>query len=230
LDITVVRLGRTDYERALSIQERLRLLRGRKEIGDVLLLLEHAPVLTVGRRGKAENILLPREILKEQGIEIFEVTRGGDVTYHGPGQIVGYPIFDLRDHGRSVRDFLSRLVEVFIRLLAEDYGLEAYGEDRHFTGVWVGGEKITAIGLALQQGVTMHGFAFNVNTNLDHFRWINPCGLTDRGVTSLQKLLNRPLDLEAVTRQVGETFCRIFQGTPQWVGPEWIVETLEGRP
>lgn len=227
MKITVARLGLIDYREALSIQEGLRALRGRKEIGDVLLLLEHPPVLTMGRRGKGENILLPRATLQEQGIEVFEVTRGGDVTYHGPGQIVGYPIFDLRDYGRDLRGFLAKLKEVFIRLLADEYGLAAHGDDRHFTGIWVGLEKITAIGLALKQGVTMHGFAFNVTTNLDHFRWINPCGLTDSGVISLQKLLNRPLDLDLVQRQVGETFCRIFQGTAEWVGSEWIAQTLE---
>jgi lipoyl(octanoyl) transferase len=227
MKITVAHLGLKDYQEALVIQERLRALRHDKAIGDTLLLLEHPPVITLGRRGESGNIHLPKEVMDTLGIKIFEVTRGGDVTYHGPGQIVGYPVFDLHDHGRNLREFVRKLKEVFIRLLKEEYGLEAYGDDKKYTGVWVGREKITAIGLAVRQWVTMHGFAFNVNTNLKHFKWINPCGITDKGVTSLQRLLGRPLDMALVIRQVGETFCRIFEGNIDWVGPEWVKNTSE---
>jgi lipoyl(octanoyl) transferase len=227
MKITVAHLGLKDYQEALVIQEKIRALRHDKAIGDSLLLLEHPPVITVGRRGESGNIHLPKEVMESLGIKIFEVTRGGDVTYHGPGQIVGYPIFDLHDHGRDLREFVLNLKEVFIRLLKEEYGLEAYGDDKKYTGVWVGREKITAIGLAVRQWVTMHGFAFNVNTNLEHFKWINPCGITDKGVTSMQRLLGSPLDMALVTRQVGETFCRIFEEAADWVGPEWVESIME---
>ncbi len=227
--IKVVQLGLKDYQETLDIQERLRGLRHEKAIGDTLLLVEHPPVITLGRRGERDNIHLPREVMETLGIKIFEVTRGGDVTYHGPGQIVGYPIFDLHDHGRDLREFVRKLKQVFIRLLREEYGIAAHGDDKKYTGVWVGPDKITAIGLAVRQWVTMHGFAFNVNTNLKHFKWINPCGLTDRGVSSLQRLLGRSLDMPLVHNQVAQTFCRVFEGTPDWVGPEWIDEILKGK-
>lgn len=225
--IKVVRLGRKEYPEALALQEKLRRLRHEGKVGDTLLLLEHPPVITLGRRGESSNIHLPKEVMETLGIKIFEVTRGGDVTYHGPGQIVGYPIFDLNEHGRDLREFVRKLKEVFILLLKEEYGIEAHGDDKKYTGVWVGLEKITAIGLAVRQWVTMHGFAFNVNTNLKHFKWINPCGLTDKGVTSLQKLLSRPLDMALVNGQVAETFCRVFEGTADWVGSDWIDQVIE---
>jgi lipoyl(octanoyl) transferase len=226
--IKIIQLSLIEYEAALVLQERLRALRHEKVIGDTLLLLEHPPVITLGRRGESANIHLPKEVMETMGIKIFEVTRGGDVTYHGPGQIVGYPIFDLHDHGRDLREFVRKLKEVFIRLLQEEYGITAYGDDKKYTGVWVGSEKITAIGLAVRQWVTMHGFAFNVNTNLKHFKWINPCGITEKGVTSLQRLLARPLDMAVVNSQVAQTFCRVFDGTADWVGPDWINQILIG--
>mgnify|MGYP000895680336 FL=1 len=215
MKLNVVKLGKMDYGEALKIQERLLKRRQNSEIDDTLLLVEHPPVLTVGIRGSDSNILISRETLEQNGVKIYEVNRGGDVTYHGPGQIVGYPILDLNGHGRDIRDFLFKLENVFIELLRDEYGIEAYRQEKKYTGVWVGDEKITAIGIAVKRWVTMHGFAFNVNTNLEHFKWIIPCGITDKGVTSLQKLLGHPLDFEEVNNKVAEYFCKVFGMEPE---------------
>lgn len=211
MKLDVKRLGLMDYKEALSIQENMLYKRQQGIINDTLLLVEHPPVLTLGRRGKKENILLPKELLEQKGVSVYEVSRGGDITYHGPGQIVGYPIMDLRDRNRDIKKFVWDIEEVFIRLLKDQYEIDAHREEKTYTGVWVGKEKITAIGIAVKKWVTMHGFAFNANTNLDHFKWIVPCGLTDRNATSLQKLLGRELDMEILNRQVEEYFIKIFE-------------------
>lgn len=210
MKLNVVRLGRMDYQNALEIQQQLLYKRQQGKILDTLLLVEHPPVLTIGRRGTRSNIIAPEEKLRLMGIDIHEVTRGGDVTYHGPGQIVGYPIMDLCCHGKDIRQFVWNIEEVFIRLLWEKFSINAHREDKKYTGVWVGDEKITAIGIAVRRWVTMHGFAFNVNTNLSHFGLIIPCGISDRGVTSLQKLLGHSLDFEKLNTQVAEYFGKVF--------------------
>lgn len=210
MEISIVRLGRIDYKEALNIQEKLLDLRQRQKIDDIFLLLEHTPVLTLGRRGEYTNILLSSQELIDNGVSIYEVTRGGDVTYHGPGQIVGYPIIDLNNHGKDIKDYVWKIEEVFIRLLKEEYHISADRDEKKYTGVWVGNEKITAIGIAVKHWVTMHGFAFNVNTQLEHFKWINPCGITDKGVTSLQKLLGHSLDFEKLNNNVADYFCKVF--------------------
>lgn len=215
MKLKVVKLGRIDYGEALDIQEKLHGMRQRGEVGDVLLLLEHPPVLTLGRRGQYSNILLHTKELEEMGVRTYEINRGGDVTYHGPGQIVGYPIMDLSNHGKDVKNYVWRIEEVFISLLKDQYGITAYRDKDKYTGVWVDNSKITAIGVAIKRWVTMHGFAFNVNTNLEHFRWITPCGITDRGVTSLQKILGRPLDFDLLNSQVAEYFCTVFGVEPE---------------
>lgn len=207
MELLIVDLGRTDYMEAFRLQDTLLALRQQGKIKDVLLLLEHPPVLTIGRSGTRSNLLLPESYLKERGVKVYDVNRGGDITYHGPGQIVGYLIVDLANLGKDVRGFVRSMEEVFIGLLAEAYGIQA-GRDSINTGVWVGMDKITAIGLAVKRWVTQHGFAFNVNTDLTHFQWINPCGIVGRGVTSLQALLGYPLDIPKVKDQVAEAFCR----------------------
>jgi len=217
MKLEIVKLGRIDYGEALDIQEKLHGMRQRGEVGDILLLLEHPPVLTLGRRGQHSNILLQIKELEKLGVRTYEVNRGGDVTYHGPGQIVGYPIMDLACHGRDVKDYVWKIEEVFIGLLKDQYGITAYRDDGKYTGVWVDNSKITAIGIAVRRWVTMHGFAFNVNTNLEHFKWITPCGITDKGVTSLQKILGRSLDFELVNSQVAESFGRVFGMEPEEV-------------
>lgn len=208
--LKVMLLGRIDYKEALDIQKKLFSLRQNGKIEDTLIVLEHPPVITLGRRGLYSNIVAPKDDLVKEGVSIFEVNRGGDVTYHGPGQIVGYPIIHLADCKINVRDFVGKLEEVFIRLLREKYAIEARSEEKKYTGVWVGDEKIVAMGIEVKHWVTMHGFAFNVNTNLGHYKWINPCGITDKGVTSLEKLLGYPLDIGELNETVVEYFCDLF--------------------
>lgn len=213
LELIVRKLGRIDYMDALRLQEELVIKRQEQLIPDTLLLLEHPPVITLGRRGKYSNIKVPPETLKQNNTEIYETDRGGDVTYHGPGQIVGYPIFDLKKHGRDIKQFVWNIEEVFIRMLKEQFNIEAHREGKEYTGVWVGKDKITAIGISVKKWVTMHGFAFNVNTNLDHFDWIVPCGLNDRGVTSLQKLVGKHMDFDEIMELTADYFCKIFNMT-----------------
>jgi lipoyl(octanoyl) transferase len=225
MKIQVALLGKIDYQEALRLQENLFNLRIQGKIPDTLLLLEHPAVLTVGRSGKDSNILATSDWLKSNGIDIYEVSRGGDVTYHGPGQIVGYPIMDLNNHGRDIHDFVWKLQETIISLLQEEYNLTVRRDVKKYTGVWVGEEKITAIGIAVKNWVTMHGFAFNVNTRLEHFQWIVPCGITDRGVTSLEKILGSPQDLEKVNQQVVEYFCKAFQMEAEMVDSGKLLPT-----
>ncbi len=179
-------------------------------ISDTLLIVEHHPVITIGRSGNRDNIVASRAYLEANGIKVHDITRGGDVTYHGPGQIVGYPVMDLTERGRDIRRYIHEMEDVFIRLLDREFGIEAHRGENKYTGVWVGFDKITAIGVAVKKWVTMHGFAFNVNTDLDHFKWIIPCGLGDRGVTSLGRILGKRLDMEAVIEMVISYFCEVF--------------------
>ncbi len=213
--MNIIKLGLMDYEKALSIQERLLALRQQDKISDTLLIIEHPPVLTVGRSGSYDNILASKQFFADNGIAVYDVSRGGDVTYHGPGQIVGYPIMDLKNRGSDVHQFVVNIQETIIRLLQTEYGVPACREHKKYTGVWVGDEKITAIGISVKRGVTMHGFAFNVNTDLSHYGWINPCGITDKGVTSLQKVLGKPLDFDRVADLVVRYFCEVFDETPE---------------
>lgn len=205
--------GLTDYGKALDLQEKLQERRIRGEIGDVLLLLEHPPVLTLGTRGDDAHIHLPESELAAAGVTIHKVGRGGDVTYHGPGQIVGYPIMNIARYPGRIRSFVAAIEQAIIDLLAEQYAIEAAAGSGKLTGVWAGRAKICAIGLSIRQGVSMHGFAFNVNTDLRHFDWINPCGLS-LPVTSLSRLLERPLDLNEVRELTGQYLARSFGRTP----------------
>jgi len=136
-----------------------------------LILLEHNDVITLGRRGKYSNIKLTEKELKKNNIGVYEVSRGGDVTYHGAGQLVGYMIFDLTNHGKDIRKIVGNIQEVFIRLLKEYYNIESFRNDSAYTGVWIGNDKITSIGISVSHWVTMHGFSFNINTNLNNYSW-----------------------------------------------------------
>lgn len=227
MKLLVAVLNATDYLEALAMQEKLLALRQQNKVPDIMLLLQHPPTLTLGTRENRYNILTPETELARQGVKIYKINRGGDVTYHGPGQIVGYPILNLNGYGKSVRVYVDKLEEVFIGLLKEQYGITA-GRDSQYTGVWVGHEKITAIGCSVKRWVTMHGFAFNVNTNLGHFRWINPCGITDRGVTSLQKILGQPLDMQRVNQQVVSHFSRVFNCEPELINRQSLQDILGG--
>jgi len=208
--ISIIKTGLIEYGKALEMQGELLAARQAGLIKDTLLLVEHPPVITLGRRGDPRHILVSEEYLKEQGASVFEVSRGGDVTYHGPGQVVGYPIMDLDGFGKDIRKFVFNIEEVIIRLLQECYGIAAGREDGRYTGVWVGNDKIAAIGIAVKKWVTMHGFAFNVNTHLEHFKWIMPCGLEGRGVTSLAVLTGAECDMDMLYHQVAGYFCKVF--------------------
>jgi lipoyl(octanoyl) transferase len=195
-------LGRVDYGRALELQQQAETGRKLGLIDDQLLLLEHPHVITLGRNGRMENLLASDEILSRAGISFYPINRGGDVTYHGPGQLVGYPILDLREWKRDVGAYVRGIEQCIIDTLA-GYGIEA-GRIPKLTGVWVDGRKIAAIGVHLSRWVTSHGFALNVSTDLSYFQYIVPCGLT-RPVTSMAAL-----GVHATLDEVGEHFAAHF--------------------
>lgn len=201
-------LGRINYSDGLARQadavEQLR----QGTVAEQLFLLEHNHVFTLGRAANAANILASQAQLAAQGIEIHETGRGGDVTYHGHGQLVGYPIINLKPDRCDVHLYVRDLEEVLIRSLA-DFGI-AGTRIKGLTGVWVGNEKIAAIGVRIARWITSHGFALNVNTDLNYFRMIVPCGITDKGVTSLAKILSRELDLKEVSQVVAAHFAAVF--------------------
>jgi lipoyl(octanoyl) transferase len=204
----VEQLGQMDYARALDLQKEKVAQRKTGAIADTLLLLEHPHVYTLGRNARRENLLVSVDWLASRGAQVFETDRGGDVTYHGPGQLVGYPILDLTQHRRDVSWYMRSLEEVFIRM-ARDFGIEA-GRSPGAPGVWVGNDKLVAMGVHLSRWITSHGFALNVNTDLSYFDWIVPCGLRDKGVTSLAKLLGRRVGMATVTARVLEHFGTVF--------------------
>ncbi|HEV2423728.1 MAG TPA: lipoyl(octanoyl) transferase LipB [Terriglobia bacterium] len=204
----VEKLGTVDYAAGLALQHERVAQRKAGAIPDTLLVLEHPHVYTLGRNAHRENVLASPEFLRSRGAEVFETDRGGDVTYHGPGQLVGYPILDLARHRRDIAWFMRSLEEVFIRVAA-DYGFDA-GRAAGAAGVWVGNEKLVAMGVHISRWVTSHGFAFNVNTDLRYFDWIVPCGLRDKGVTSLEKLLGRRADMGEAAERVVEHFGGVF--------------------
>jgi lipoyl(octanoyl) transferase len=213
MNLSILRLGRVEYTRALQLQRTLLKKRQEGIIGDTLLLLEHPPVITLGRRGRDTDVLASRELLEKMGVKVCEIERGGEATYHGPGQIVGYMFISIGNHNNDSHQFVSNIEEVFIRLLSSEFGIVARRDDE-FTGVWVNESKITAIGIAIKKKITMHGFAFNINTNLDHFKWIVPCGIQDKGVTSVKQLTGEEHELEAMTDKVVRYFCDVFGYTP----------------
>lgn len=247
--LQVLDLGTADYGTALKLQETLVGLRKRGRIADTLLLLEHPPVITLGRNAKAANIVAGPEFLAERGVEIFEINRGGDVTFHGPGQLVGYPICDLRGlppgvSGKKIGavEFVRRIEEVLIRACADwDIGAERVPG---LTGVWThgasaqasperDGEKIAAIGVHISRGVTSHGFALNVTTDLEYFKLIVPCGITDKPVTSMERELGGPvtpggkkLEMEAVQQSITRQWGYVFGTQILWL--ESLASLLSG--
>jgi lipoyl(octanoyl) transferase len=215
--LEVRRLGIVPYAEALDLQRALAEERRHDRIPDTLLLLQHPAVITLGVKtdGGRSNVVATPERLQALGIDIYEAGRGGDVTYHGPGQLVGYPILDLKPDRQDVHRYVRDLEDVMMRVCA-DFGIQA-GRIQGCSGAWVGAEKIGAIGVRISRWITSHGFAFNVNTDLSHFQLIVPCGISDRGVTSLAALLGRPVPMEdveaAVVRHLGEVFERHPSGT-----------------
>jgi lipoyl(octanoyl) transferase len=212
--VEIRRLGAVPYADALALQRSLVEERQAGRVGDLLLFVEHPHVLTLGVRGDGgrSHILAPPEALDARGIEVYETGRGGDITYHGPGQVVGYPIVDLKPDRCDVHRYVRDLEEVLIRTAA-DYGVTARRVDG-LTGVWAGEglhDKLAAIGVRISRWVTSHGFAFNVTTDLDYFNLIVPCGVAGRGVTSLARLLGRPVDSRDVEDRIGANFSDVFK-------------------
>jgi len=201
----LLNLGIEPYRRIWDLQHRLVEARRRERIPDVLVLLEHEPVITLGRRGDPKHILASEELLNAIGVEVYRVERGGDVTYHGPGQLVGYPILRLAAYGLGVADYMHLLEEVLIRAVA-DFGLKATRREG-IIGVWVGPNKIAALGARVERGITYHGFALNVNPVMEHFNLIIPCGITDGGVTSMCRELGHNVPLAEVKRSVVRHFA-----------------------
>jgi len=212
----VEKLGVVPYAQAWEYQKRVHaeVVAGRRK--PTLLLLEHPRTITLGRAARAENLLLSEAQYRAMGIELFSIERGGDVTYHGPGQLVGYPIFPV---GRQVRGFLRQLEQVVMQV-ARSYGIETFATPG-YAGVWVRQaapvadwpdreEKLCAFGVAVKQGVALHGFALNVNTQLEDFNLIVPCGIKDKGVTSLQKILGHPVSMDEVMERVVQAFGQQF--------------------
>jgi lipoyl(octanoyl) transferase len=241
--ISVVQLGQLAYGEGIRLQRKLVDLRKAGQIGDVLLLLEHSPVITLGRNAKATNVLASPDALAARGVELFECDRGGDVTFHGPGQLVGYPIFDLRDYDSSqlsaisvqpsavssqlepsrrktlgAVDFVRRLEEVLIRTCG-DFGIPTR-RVAGLTGAWTEADptaKVAAIGVHISRSVTSHGFALNVNTDLSYFNLIVPCGITAKPVTSMQKELGHELSLDDVAQAVSRNFGGVFGSQMLWL-------------
>ena len=211
--IEVRRLGRIPYADALALQRSLVDERRAGRVDDLLLLLEHPHVLTLGVRGDGgrSHILATREVLDSRGVDVHESGRGGDITYHGPGQIVGYPVIDLQPDRCDVHRYVRDIEEVLIRTAA-DYGITA-GRVEGLTGVWVGRDKLAAIGVRIARWVTSHGFALNVTTDLEYFNLIVPCGLAGRGVTSLARELGRVVDVADVEDRIAAHFCDVFART-----------------
>jgi lipoyl(octanoyl) transferase len=225
--LSVLHLGRIDYATGLALQKTLVELRHQQRIGNVLLLLEHPPVLTLGRNSSRENILASDELLSARGVEVHEINRGGDVTYHGPGQLVGYPIFDLRSFSPRLGavDYVRKLEEVLIRACG-DYGIPTHRIAGR-TGVWTvaGGavqeKKIAAIGVHISRGITSHGFAWNVTTDLRDFNLIVPCGIADRDVTSLELEIDTNTHampgMETAMYTISRYFGQVFDHQILWL-------------
>ncbi len=218
--IKILDLGLTDYAEAWEYQKKIfNKILEKKQKGEptenFLILCEHPHVYTLGKSGDRKNLLVKDQWLKDRGISCYQTDRGGDITYHGPGQLVGYPVFDLDNFSSSVKQFIFEIETVLIRVV-KHFGLQCERLE-HATGVWLDAgikgkeRKITAIGMRIHNKVSMHGFALNVNTDLKYFSYINPCGFQDKGVTSLQKELNREVDMSEVKNFLNKEFELIFE-------------------
>ena len=205
---THIELGFADYKEVWDLQKKTHIEKQNGRVDDVLYTVEHNHVYTLGKTGSRDHILLTEEEMAAKGISYYEIDRGGDITYHGPGQLVVYPIIDLNNYYKDTHRYLRDLEEVVIRTLAE-LGITGT-RDEEFTGVWVGEEKICAIGIKVSRWITMHGIALNVNTELEYFDKIIPCGIFHKGVTSIKKELNREADMNEVKKLILKNFDAVF--------------------
>jgi len=208
------RLGTVDYAEAHRLQKELQRKRVGGEVGDIVLLLEHPPVLTLGRSAKAQHVLAAPELLEARGIQVHEVGRGGDVTYHGPGQLVAYPIIDLKPDRKDVRRYVASLEETMIRTCA-DFGLAA-GRIEGLNGAWIGERKVGAVGVRISRWVTMHGLALNVSSDLRQFEMIVPCGIEDKGVTSVSAELGRTVFVADLFEPLARHFAGLYDAEIEW--------------
>jgi lipoyl(octanoyl) transferase len=224
IPLLVSDIGRTRYADAWTFQKEIWTLRHANAIQDTLLLTEHEHVYTLGKSTDNNHLLASEEELKISGTDVFHIDRGGDITYHGPGQIVGYPIIDLNNYFLDIHRYLRSLEEVIIHTLAE-FGIQA-GRERDMTGVWVNDEKIAAIGVKVSRWVTMHGFALNVNTDLLKFDRIIPCGIFHKGVTSMQRMLGREVAIVAVQKAIVKSFANVFGCQPGWIEKDKLYTTM----
>lgn len=209
--LTYCDLGFIDYKEAWDLQQVIHSKRVSGEVDDILFLLEHPNTYTLGKTAHKENLISSEDYLKQNQISVYDIDRGGDITYHGPGQVVGYPIIDLNNWFKDTHRYLRALEEVIIKTCSE-YGLNSDRNPKH-TGVWVGDRKIAAIGIKVSRWVTMHGFAFNINTDLKLFNGIIPCGIQDKSVTSLKKELNREISIQEVKQKMLKNFTELFEYT-----------------
>ncbi len=213
--LTVIQLGRAAYEPVLDVQKQQHRERVEGNVPDRLLFVEHEPVYTLGKAADPDHLVASDRFLRNEGIDVVEVERGGDVTYHGPGQVVGYPVLDLREHRRSISWYMRSLEETIIRTL-ETFGIESTREEGR-PGVWVDQEKICAVGVRIARWVTYHGFALNVDPEMDHFEGIIPCGISDAGVVSMSDLLSPVPDPAEIRRELTSSFRNIFGfDEPHW--------------
>jgi len=232
--LLITDLGLISYTDAYALQQRLAAARKAEAIEDVLLLCEHPHVITLGRNAKRENLLVSEHVLRQKGVELHATNRGGDITYHGPGQLVGYPILNLAAIKRDVGWYVRTLEEAMIRTSA-DFGLTTFRVPGK-TGIWVypgtgrdaAEEKLAAIGVHLSRWVTSHGFAYNVSTDLRYFDLIVPCGIAGRRATSLEKLLSRNMGLNEVKPRLGHHFAELFSYVPRAISREELASSLSG--
>jgi lipoyl(octanoyl) transferase len=218
MKIKVYQLGQIEYETAFLVQEKLHARRISGDIADVLLILEHPPTFTVSKKADMVNIRVDEKTLKKRNVPIFSTDRGGSITFHGPGQIVGYPIMELSQRGKDIHQYIRNLEQVIMETLTA-YSVDSRRDDEHI-GVWVGSEKIAAIGVRVKKWVTKHGFAVNVNTDLSYFDMIQPCGIMDKGVTSLHKILNRNVNIKEAVGFLIDKFSTVFNVSIDLMGEQ----------
>jgi lipoyl(octanoyl) transferase len=213
-------LGTIDYQPAYELQKKLWTGILNRQSENVLLMLEHTPTVTLGKSGNLDNLRVSSDELTARGISLFFTDRGGDITYHGPGQLVIYPILNLADYQKNIHQYIYNLQETAI-LTLHDFSILA-SRDEQLVGVWVGGEKIAAIGVAVHRWVTMHGLAINVHPLMEHYNLINPCGITDKGVTSMAKLLSREITVREVAATFTRHFSAVFDADIKTILPEML--------
>lgn len=205
----VLDIGTRGYKEVWDLQKIIQVKRVEEKIPNTLILVEHHPVITMGKSGNQSNVLFPIDFLKEKGVQYYEIERGGDVTYHGPGQLVGYPIFNVKDGLAGIKPFINGIEEAIIATLL-DFGIKGYQKEK-MIGVWTQKGKVCSIGVAVKRWVSFHGFALNVNTDLTYFDMIVPCGLKNVEVTSMQQMLGNKVSMDEVKRSVVRRFGEIFE-------------------